>query len=63
MEEQITELIPDWCNENFDVELAQNVDEYERKNRFATLSEKNPNRNDKIDIIQIDFVFPCVHVV
>ena len=28
MEENITELIPDWCDENFDV-LARNVDEYE----------------------------------
>ena len=28
MEENITELIPDWCDENFDV-LARNADEYE----------------------------------
>ena len=28
MEENITELIPDWCDENFDV-LARDVDEYE----------------------------------
>ena len=27
MEENITELIPDWCDENSDV-LARNVDEY-----------------------------------
>ena len=29
MEENIMELIPDWCNENFDVVLARNADEYE----------------------------------
>ena len=28
MEENMTELIPDWWDENFDV-LARNVDEYE----------------------------------
>ena len=28
MEENITELIPDWCDKNFDV-LSRNVDEYE----------------------------------
>ena len=29
MEGNITELISEWCDENFDVVLAQNVDEYE----------------------------------
>ena len=46
MEENITELIPDWCDENFDVVLAWNVDECDRKSRCATVSEKN----NKIDV-------------
>ena len=28
MEENITDLIPDWCDENFDVVLARNLSEY-----------------------------------
>ena len=39
MKENITELIPDWCDENFDV-LARNV-QIRKQSRFATVSEKN----------------------
>ena len=48
MEENITELIPGWCDENFDVVLARNVDEYERFSRFATVSEKNNKKPIKL---------------
>ena len=37
MEETITELIPDWCDKIFDVVLARNVDEYERKSPLPLL--------------------------
>ena len=51
MQENITGLIPDWCDENFDVVLAPNVDEYERKSPFATVSEKKQQKHpDKIDV-------------
>ena len=46
MEEHITELIPDWCDGQFDVELARNVDKYESTNRFATVSEKKTIKNN-----------------
>ena len=48
MDENITELIPDWCEENFDVVLARNVEEYERKSRFATVSVKNNKKTNEI---------------
>ena len=35
--ENITELRTDWCEENFDVELARNVDQYERKTVYTVI--------------------------
>ena len=42
MEENITDLIPDWCDENFDIVLARNVDEYAVLPLLTRKTIKNP---------------------
>ena len=39
MQENPFELLPDWCNEDFDIQLARNVDEYEERNQFVSVSD------------------------
>ena len=39
MDESYDELIPDWCNEDLDIKCAEAVDEFEKKSRFACLSD------------------------
>ena len=44
MNENIDEFISDWCNDNIDLELAQQVDEYEKKSRFASVNDKDVDK-------------------
>ena len=71
MNENIKEFIPNWCNDNFDLEKAKQVDEYEEKNRFASVNDKDVDnilkdshlKSTKRCIKQIDWILPCVCTV
>lgn len=41
MDEILEEFMPDWCNDDFDLQLAQNVDEYEKKSRFVSVNDND----------------------
>ena len=45
MEENITELIPDWCDKKFDVVLARNADEHETLSAILPLLVRKTIKN------------------
>ena len=49
MEEHITELIPDLCDENFNAILARNVDSNTKEKAVLSLLVRKTIQNNKID--------------
>ena len=41
MDENLENILPDWADDEFDLRLAQQVDEYEKNSRFVTVNNED----------------------